>query len=399
MPVSDCLLSSSAAAATSTTTKPLPVHFIKDNKHPNSNNRRDSIAHSQGIGGVAWGSHTIGSWLKDEISNSTSIPISRVAKPSRKPPLTINNTNIIPLLEDAHAAKDPNPILETTTPYCPYLSNFEEQYCKDYSCCGRSLPSLHDLLKHYEDAHIQSNNRPSVAAAASSNKETNNNNIQKINNTSSSSSHPNVIQQDLKTSISYDNPQKTDSNNLVLSSLNNINLVDTVSTNDVFLQPTSPRELEYENIFDKNSYTTHSDNELYQILSNASSVATSPSPSTKDTTHNNQQPFITDPARNLYVTEQETELKPFKCPVINCGKAYKNQNGLKYHKLHGHQNEKLIANDDGTFSILDPHSMEPYPNDHYRNNLDVNKPYRCEVCGKRYKNLNGLKYHKGHSTH
>lgn len=28
----------------------------------------------------------------------------------------------------------------------------------------------------------------------------------------------------------------------------------------------------------------------------------------------------------------EPENKPFKCPVIGCEKAYKNQNGLKYHK-------------------------------------------------------------------
>jgi len=28
----------------------------------------------------------------------------------------------------------------------------------------------------------------------------------------------------------------------------------------------------------------------------------------------------------------EAEVKPFKCPVIGCEKAYKNQNGLKYHK-------------------------------------------------------------------
>ncbi|KAK5017682.1 Transcriptional regulator of ribosomal biogenesis proteins, partial [Cryomyces antarcticus] len=26
------------------------------------------------------------------------------------------------------------------------------------------------------------------------------------------------------------------------------------------------------------------------------------------------------------------EIKPFRCPVIGCEKAYKNQNGLKYHK-------------------------------------------------------------------
>ena len=26
------------------------------------------------------------------------------------------------------------------------------------------------------------------------------------------------------------------------------------------------------------------------------------------------------------------EAKPFRCPVVGCEKAYKNQNGLKYHK-------------------------------------------------------------------
>ena len=39
----------------------------------------------------------------------------------------------------------------------------------------------------------------------------------------------------------------------------------------------------------------------------------------------------------------------FRCPVIGCEKAYKNQNGLKYHKQHGHQNQQLKENDDGHF--------------------------------------------------
>lgn len=29
--------------------------------------------------------------------------------------------------------------------------------------------------------------------------------------------------------------------------------------------------------------------------------------------------------------------------------------------------------------------------------MEKHKPYRCDSCGKRYKNLNGLKYHKSHS--
>lgn len=88
------------------------------------------------------------------------------------------------------------------------------------------------------------------------------------------------------------------------------------------------------------------------------------------------------------------EIKPFKCPVIGCEKAYKNQNGLKYHKQHGHQNQQLKENPDGTFSIVDPATSIPYPG---TIGMEKEKPYRCDVCGKRYKNLNGLKYHRQHS--
>ncbi|EAT81209.2 hypothetical protein SNOG_11501 [Parastagonospora nodorum SN15] len=90
------------------------------------------------------------------------------------------------------------------------------------------------------------------------------------------------------------------------------------------------------------------------------------------------------------------EVKPFRCPVIGCEKAYKNQNGLKYHKQHGHQNQQLKENDDGSFSIVDPLTSIPYPG---TVGMEKEKPYRCEVCGKRYKNLNGLKYHRSHAPH
>lgn len=90
------------------------------------------------------------------------------------------------------------------------------------------------------------------------------------------------------------------------------------------------------------------------------------------------------------------EVKPFRCPVIGCEKAYKNQNGLKYHKQHGHQNQQLKENEDGSFSIVDPLTSIPYPG---TVGMEKEKPYRCEVCGKRYKNLNGLKYHRSHAPH
>ncbi|KAM0756687.1 hypothetical protein T439DRAFT_34909 [Meredithblackwellia eburnea MCA 4105] len=70
--------------------------------------------------------------------------------------------------------------------------------------------------------------------------------------------------------------------------------------------------------------------------------------------------------------------KPFKCSVPGCDKSYKQQNGLKYHRLHGHCNAN--GKDDG-------------------DGKGEGKPYVCHVgsCGKRYKNMNGLRYHYQHS--
>lgn len=80
--------------------------------------------------------------------------------------------------------------------------------------------------------------------------------------------------------------------------------------------------------------------------------------------------------------------------LICVDKSYRNANGLKYHKTHGHQNQRLQENGDGTFSILDPDNNQPYPG---TIGMEKEKPYKCDVCHKRYKNLNGLKYHKTHS--
>ena len=105
--------------------------------------------------------------------------------------------------------------------------------------------------------------------------------------------------------------------------------------------------------------------------------------------------------------------KPFHCPVIGCEKAYKNQNGLKYHKSvsipgspstiilftnsiqHGHNTQTLKDNNNGTFSIVDPETLKAYPG---TLGMEKSKPYKCYTCGKRYKNLNGLKYHKNHTA-
>lgn len=574
--------------------------------------RRDSIAHSQGMGGVSWGSLTIGSWLRDEVmfhatlKNARSNSISKTATVHLHPPAPSHSGTRRPSHFASSATSPP-------VAYNAYLPNLEKQYCKDYSCCGLSLPGLHDLLRHYEETHIATSPGTSIAAAntASSVANTNAASLQKRKAYQSqgnlprqqqpSARNPNVnprqqhiIQQQLHhrhphpsssatitqqriptspstTGTTATNVNVTTSNgNPTITTTSasttntpgiqgpqlhlNGNLVDAVSTNDVFLQananglnqgahmitrhddtnaanqsnhnngkiPITPQH-SFNNYslnisssksgpnnkmnsinFHNNHNNHHNSNNInmnkssrfsqsistgmelefmdedmiggsdvddtppnFMRLSNASAhqpmttmrtpsniTATrfpsmnmpsvhhpTPPPSTKagpvpshmmndddddeedddddeeddededddltgetsngsqsKTSHqgtHRQEGYIDDPARRLYVMDHE-EHKPFKCPVIGCDKTYKNQNGLKYHKLHGHQNQKLHENSDGTFSIIDPESNEPYPDGM---GYEKDKPYRCEVCGKRYKNLNGLKYHRGHSTH
>ncbi|KAM3163895.1 Split finger protein [Lachancea thermotolerans] len=654
--------------------------------------RRESIAHSQGMGGVSWGSLTIGSWLRDEVmihahmsaAHSNSGPGPAAASQNAGSANVVN-------LSNANSFSPPGAA-------SAYLPNLEKQYCKDYSCCGLLLPGLHDLLRHYEEAHISTSpgttnthassmaNIPTTAASAhnvtgapggvganfvgmSSSAQTANNNLlkkqrmaamyqqqlqhqahdptqtqqqqlpqnhhqqqqqqQRLHNSQQSphqqpqqhqqqrgqlqqhiqqgiphqtnphtqahiqhsfsqeqrhnlqfqqsppqqqqqqqqqrQQHQTQLQQQLQNQmlnqamqqqlhgVSH-NPSSNTTSNVQQLHLNG-NLVDAVSTNEVFLQtgaaqsgkagnmmnpslgngrfsnnkmqaafnnyslnmqPMSKHGMDASTLqqqqfqhqqqqqFHQQPQQQHAHQYQQQQLrqqqrpgsqvqqqqqhrpvtgmSNSSlqrsrvpsqvntaaagidldfmdadiiddlhdgsaimgaapsltaevakawkqvdvdpaskmpthrtklggaqdsddssmseddeedEVTTAAVPATAANKRKQQAGFIDDPARRLYVMDHE-EHKPFKCPVIGCDKTYKNQNGLKYHKLHGHQNQKLHENPDGTFSIIDPESNEPYPDGM---GFEKDKPYRCEVCGKRYKNLNGLKYHRGHSTH
>ncbi|RKO84387.1 hypothetical protein BDK51DRAFT_49112, partial [Blyttiomyces helicus] len=36
-----------------------------------------------------------------------------------------------------------------------HFAFLEDQYCKDFACCGIQLEDLHDLLQHYEECHVR----------------------------------------------------------------------------------------------------------------------------------------------------------------------------------------------------------------------------------------------------
>jgi transcription factor SFP1 len=49
-----------------------------------------------------------------------------------------------------------------------YLPKMETNFLKDYSCCGQTLDSLHELLQHFEENHAQQSNTAAQRSSISS---------------------------------------------------------------------------------------------------------------------------------------------------------------------------------------------------------------------------------------
>jgi transcription factor SFP1 len=47
-----------------------------------------------------------------------------------------------------------------------YLPKLEANFMRDFACCGQTLPTLHDLLQHYEESHAQQTPQSLRTAAA-----------------------------------------------------------------------------------------------------------------------------------------------------------------------------------------------------------------------------------------
>lgn len=575
--------------------QPINISFSRTNSvaHPQSQTsrlRRESIAHSQGMGGVSWGSVGIGSWLRDEVfhyqqlhqniqtqphlqpqqqqQNQTQHQSQQQSRPLATRRQSINllngnftNNNAMDLRNDSVLLL--GGIGDSSIPNSSYLADLEANYCKDYSCCGQLLPTLHDLLKHYEEMHIESeipgadqsilqsdafnttlpNNIPihnhqdltstrnnNSVGAVPTNEVFLNNHLNTKSNVAGSAKTPfnskvktnsNPATSNFNLNLSYDHmstdpelqktlsnfnfDQPTDhdtgndhdqhhdhsqfdfggsasnifqSNDLVKDIENQAKMFHQhieqqlpQQQSDIQQQQQQQHNFQVQNQHQQhfgqqfpqamyshqkmqqnalsqthahkvkksrknNGHAAHTETDLDMNMDLDMDLDAPFQMDVEDTTlganangtvagivtdngssnghvHGNSKKAATiatsasnvggvpavgtidNPARRLYVMEQRDE-RPFQCPVIGCDKTYKNQNGLKYHRIHGHTNQTLRENPDGTISVINPDSDSPYPNGM---GFEKDKPYRCEVCGKRYKNLNGLKYHRGHTTH
>ncbi|RHZ64555.1 zinc-coordinating transcription factor SFP1 [Aspergillus thermomutatus] len=441
--------------------------------------RRESLAGSL-VGGMSWGGVSVGSWIRDDIIMTGTSPFAFGQSPS------------------FHSSS--------------YLPKLEANFMRDFSCCGITLPTLHDLLQHYEEAHAtkspQQSHRPSqtdgraaLAAAAMAqqqNQQVNNQNRglqadrgldmqrklspnpplqphsdldtiddmelddamgdsdpttsqlfspQTQNNTQGGfgNSNQRVPQLNLSmlpshqgfkgsqpgTPVPSGHPLSLQ-NNPTVSSVNTPTLMANPLQNSQFRNtpdssaPGTPAELDESVIGGFGDMGMQSnamlqgqshfrfagnndmvdlciDEPAKRLFSPTGGINTSNAhfklsgaqygPNSEIARRIREQQLLAGVPDTTALLPNE-EPKPFRCPVIGCEKAYKNQNGLKYHKAHGHNNQQLHDNADGTFSIVNPETSTPYPG---TLGMEKEKPYRCEVCGKRYKNLNGLKYHKSHS--
>ncbi|KAI5967012.1 SFP1 [Candida pseudojiufengensis] len=375
--------------------QPQPID-ITFNRRPsifnNSRFRRESVAHSQGMGGISWGSVTIGSWLKDEVMSSNTnnfLNPNNIQQSNINQQLHHNNQNLINPRRGSfrNQNNNNNTIHPSMSPnqQTSYLPNLEADYCKDYNCCGEILPTLHDLLRHYEESHI------SASPPIDSNQHLINNNRNRNNYNNIHNVMETVSTTDVFLNNNHNNHHNHNQNNN-----DTYNIQNQINSNQQLQNHQNHQQIQQNHSQHPQQFQQHphqqqhqSQQQLHQQQFNQSG-----SPNRDiDMETGEDEGYIDDPARHLYY--QDDEHKPFKCNVIGCDKSYKNQNGLKYHRSHGHQGQTLRENPDGTVSVIDPDSNNPMDNPA----LEKDKPYKCNVCNKRYKNLNGLKYHRGHTTH
>ncbi|KAN0118840.1 hypothetical protein V8E52_004612 [Russula decolorans] len=134
----------------------------------------------------------------------------------------------------------------------------------------------------------------------------------------------------------------------------------------------------------------------------SASSPTSPSP----TSTPRASTTLSRPASSLLLS------KPFRCPKANCNKSYKQANGLKYHMTHGSCNFAPPKDLEALQALLAEKGVVVNGND--RSGVQITegelrevereaerrlRPFACGVgdCQRRYKNMNGLRYHYQHS--
>ncbi|RMZ87317.1 hypothetical protein DV736_g5456, partial [Chaetothyriales sp. CBS 134916] len=408
-------------------TRPISVKGKASN-----NMRRESLAQSLGTG-MSWGGISVGSWIRDDMMMSGTSPFT-FQSPSY------------------HSSS--------------YLPKLEANFMKDFSCCGLILPTLHDLLQHYEEAHAQKDpvsnhgvqqripDTRAALAATTANQvqhEAQQRQLQYQGGFAGSVEDMEMDEVDDNTPSPnfYTRSSATASPQAQFSSMQQPQIPQLNTTmmqgHQAYRQsaPTTPIAASRNSAFQTNSATLSANpmqqfQDLQQPYRQTPDSSAPGSPGELDESvmsgfddmsmdnalfaglqngfgsfggygNNNDMIdlYIDEPARKLF---QQSRGPSAQGPVhqrLGSGQYGPNSEIAKTirerqvaaglpdtNKPHGHNNQRLHENGDGTFSIVNPDTQAPYPG---TQGMEKEKPYKCEVCQKRYKNLNGLKYHKTHS--
>ena len=374
----------------------------------------------------------------------------------------------------------------------PSSVRLESTFCRNFTCCGRELDDLHDLLQHYEECHVRFEDDISLADEDSSSLASSRATSPDVDKMSASeikrmrhSSAPGANALVTPSAEDLDSPSAFDTavmsspsvsgkkrsfvqvgsfgttasqslhRSLVEGGMGRRQLGSIYSAgspfstpgtsragtptldgdNDVFFGPTSQSSL-FSNISlrtpaEEQQLPSCAPPNLFFPTSNAAQARTikrerlNTGPSATPQPQANSGPA--SPA--VSVESQHSEHRPYKCPAPGCDKAYKQMNGLKYHRLHGHCNQNLRnSNSDLVSGKAPEQSVDVRDSDSGPMQPDLRvfginpgpgeeksgiqspsgksaiasqpeKAYVCQVgnCDKRYKNLNGLRYHYLHS--
>ncbi|PWN31823.1 uncharacterized protein FA14DRAFT_192877 [Meira miltonrushii] len=375
-------------------------------------------------------------------------------------------------------------------------TKIDNTFCSNFKCCGQALENLHDLLQHYEEAHVKFEDddvpamitddeahSPSSSATASqppSPKSTNAIASSSSSSTSESALDTNEHLSAFDTTImrspfkgkkrSFGQFANGASNGQVHQSLrralidnglgrSNSRASSVYSANSPFSTPggsipgTPTADNDMEAAFFGggsgspafSSLSLRNNNEDHDLPSCAPPNLFFPAAGSSSISQLNG---VVPPAKREKTASManssaalENSLanpgalgdRPYKCTSPGCDKAYKQMNGLKYHRLHGQCNQNnlppqqqlsAVVNDNANAVAASANSIKidsapPTPTSENgdesptssspdsKSSMELGpgalakgeKMYICQVgaCGKRYKNLNGLRYHYLHS--
>ncbi|KAG5519390.1 hypothetical protein PMAC_002017 [Pneumocystis sp. 'macacae'] len=276
---------------------------------------------------------------------------------------------------------------------CPKL---EISFCKDFNCCGVLLRDLHDLCRHYEEAHVRVEDERMLVSGRHC---LPGGQAPRTGWEGREGYEGYEVEMDFDQEFAFDQlfqsdtekqgqnvvPMSVSTRDFLLSSSNMSTPQSSMPSTPTF---DSSQEFLVVDMEDTEAVVLNGTSLLAEewVKQQMMKKQRQQGISLSDT---ESQGTIDSPGSNFVVVD-----KPYKCPVPGCDKAYKNQNGLKYHKLHGHCTSSVMLQDTVVPVAFSNEGIVVAPKG---NPVVENKPYKCELCNKRYKNLNGLKYHKAHS--